>query len=163
MAAAIIAVLAALGTLFAHHRSILALAAKNKAILTQTRATDLYTAYESKQVRYNFYRVLLASELVRNASVNKQLKIAADHENASAAATLKQARGFEDEAQRDDERSEAILRSYEFLQFATTMFEVSIILVSISALAGARLFVPLGCTLSGVGMVVFVIGLMRAP
>ena len=35
LAAAIIAVLAALGTLFSHHRSISALTAKNEAILTQ--------------------------------------------------------------------------------------------------------------------------------
>ena len=38
LAAAVIAVLAALGTLFSHHRSITALAVKNEAILTQARA-----------------------------------------------------------------------------------------------------------------------------
>ena len=56
LAAAIIAVLAALGTLFSHHRSIAALSAKNQAILTQARATDTYNAYEAKQIRYNIYQ-----------------------------------------------------------------------------------------------------------
>jgi hypothetical protein len=162
LAAAIIAVLAALGTLFSHHRSILALAAKNKAILTQSRATDVYTSYESKQVRYNFYRVLLASDLLRSSEVRTRLKVAADRENASSSAILNKARALEDEATRADDRSEATLKSYEFLQFATTMFEVSIVLISISALAGARLFLPLGCGLSGVGVVLLVIGLLRA-
>ncbi|HTA40732.1 MAG TPA: hypothetical protein VK760_16740, partial [Candidatus Acidoferrales bacterium] len=55
LAAAIIAVLAALGTLFSHHRSISALTAKNVAILTQARASDRYNSYEAKQVRYNVY------------------------------------------------------------------------------------------------------------
>jgi small-conductance mechanosensitive channel len=162
LAAAIIAVLAALGTLFTHHRSILALAAKNQAILTQSRATDLYTSYESKQVRYNFYRVLLASDLLKNSGVRTRLKTAADMENVSAAAALKKARELEEGAALDDERSEKILKSYELLQFATTIFEVSIVLVSISALAGARLFLPLGCGLSSLGIVLLAIGLLRS-
>jgi Domain of unknown function (DUF4337) len=161
LAAAIIAVLAAIGTLFAHHRSILALAAKNTAILTQTRATDLYTSYESKQVRYNFYRVLLASELLRNADVRSRLKISADQESASSAETLQKARALEAQAIREDDDSEAVLRSYELLQFATTAFEVSIIFVSISAFAGTRIFFPLGCGLSGIALIVLAIGLLR--
>ena len=39
-AIAVIAVLAALGTLFAHHRSIEALTSKNQAILLQARASQ---------------------------------------------------------------------------------------------------------------------------
>ncbi len=54
LAAAIIAVLAALGTLYSHHRSISALSVKNAAILTQARATDTYNAYEAKQIRYQY-------------------------------------------------------------------------------------------------------------
>lgn len=86
LAAAIVAVLAALGTLFSHHRSIAALAAKN----------------------------------------------------------------------------EAILKSCEILQFATTLFEIAIVFVSISALAGARLLLPFGCGVSVVGLVFLVIGLLQA-
>jgi hypothetical protein len=39
---AVIAVLAALGTLFAHHRSIEALVVKNDSIVATAKATDQY-------------------------------------------------------------------------------------------------------------------------
>jgi hypothetical protein len=162
LAAAIIAVLAALGTLFAHHRSIAALSVKNQAILTQARATDTYNAYEAKQIRYNIYQAWLSSDLVRNAASRAHLESVAEDERASSPAVLGKAKSLEEQAARDDERSETILKSYETLQFATTMFEISIVLVSISALAGARLFLPLGCGISVVGLVLFILGLLQS-
>jgi hypothetical protein len=161
LAAAIIAVLAALGTLFAHHRSISALSAKNQAVLTQARATDTYNAYEAKQIRYNIYQALLSTELVRGAQTRARLESIAQRERVSSPSVLENARSLEAQAAHQEIQSEAILRSYETLQFATTMFEVSIILVSISALTAARLFLPLGCTLSGVGLVLLVVGLAQ--
>lgn len=161
LAAAIIAVLAALGTLFTHHRSIQALAAKNTAILTQSRAADLYTSYESKQVRYNFYRVLLAGDVLRNAHVRAEVQKAADDENASSAVVIQRAKALEAQATRADERSETVLKSYETLQFATTAFEVSIVLVSISAFAGTRVILSFGCALTALGLVLFVAGLVQ--
>ncbi len=134
LAAAIVAVLAALGTLFTHHRSIQALAAKNTAILTQSRAADLYTSYESKQVRYNFYRVLLDSSVLVNAKVRARVTQASNQENASSQAVL---------------------------QRATTAFEISIVLVSISAFAGTRLFLSFGCGMSVLGLALFVAGLIQ--
>jgi hypothetical protein len=162
LATAIIAVLAALGTLFTHHRSIAALAAKNGAILTQSRATDLYTAYESKEIRYNFGIALLESGLIRNAKTQARLAAAAQGERASSTAALEKARSMEDQAARYDERAETMLRSYELLLFATTAFDVAIILVAISALRGARLFLPIGFALTGGGLVLFAIGLLAA-
>ncbi len=162
LAAAIIAVLAALGTLFSHHRSIGALTAKNQAILTQARATDIYNSYEAKQTRYNIYSALLTSNLVRSPQNRARLESVADNERSSSPAVLQKAQGLQEQAGRDDERSEALMKSYETLMFATTLFEISIVLVSISALAGTRLFLPLGCGSSGVGLVLFVFGLLQA-
>ncbi len=158
---AIIAVLAALGTLFAHHRSIGALSVKNQAILTQSRASDTYNAYEAKQTRYNIYQALLASRLVRDDATRTRLEAVAKQEQASSPAVLEKAQALEEQAINDDERSESILRSYEILQFATTAFEVSIILVSISALAGTRFFLPFALALSSLGLVLFVVGLVQ--
>jgi hypothetical protein len=160
LATAIIAVLAALGTLFAHHRSISALSAKNEAILKQARATDTYNAYEAKQIRYNIYRALLASDLIRNPENRTRVEAIAENERTSSPAVLTKARVLEEQAAHEEERSEEILKSYELLQFATTMFEISIVFVSISVLARARLFLPAGCALSGLGLVFFVIGLV---
>lgn len=161
LAAAIIAVLAALGTLYAHHRSISALSSKNQAILTQARATDTFNAYEAKQTRFNIYRALLASDLVRKAETRARLESVADSESVSAPPVLQRARDLEKRALHEDERSDQIMKSYETLQFATTAFEISIVLVSISALAGARLLLPLGCVLSAFGLVLFVTGLVQ--
>ncbi len=162
LVAAIVAVLAALGTLFAHHRSITALSAKNQAILTQARATDTYNAYEAKQIRYNIYQALLTSDLVRNAANRARLESVAENERSTSPVVLAKAQALEDQAKRDDEHSEAVLKSYEMLQFATTMFEISIVFVSLSTLAGARLLLPAGCGLSAIGLVLFAIGLFQA-
>ncbi|HZY97227.1 MAG TPA: DUF4337 family protein [Candidatus Cybelea sp.] len=161
LATAIIAVLAALGTLFAHHRSIAALSSKNQAILMQARASDTYNAYEAKQIRFNIYRALLATGLVNSAETRGRLESAAESESASMPAVLEKAKALEREAEKDDVQSETILKSYETLQFATTAFEISIVLVSISALAGARLFLPLGCALSAFGVALLITGLIQ--
>ena len=162
LAAAIIAVFAALGTLFAHHRSIAALSSKNQAILMQARASDTYNAYEAKQIRFNIYQALLASGLINNAATRARLESAARAEYGSTPILLEKAKALEREAQNDDLRSEAILKSYEILQFATSAFEISIVLVSISALAGARLFLPLGCALSAFGLALLIAGLIQS-
>jgi Domain of unknown function (DUF4337) len=159
LATAIIAVLAALGTLFAHHRSISALSSKNQAILTQARATDAYNAYEARQIRTNIYRALLATDLVRDAQTKARLEASADSESTSTPELLDRARALEKQAQEDDDRAERILKSYETLQFATTAFEIAIVLVSISAIAGTRIFLPVGCGLTTLGLVLFLIGL----
>ncbi len=161
LAAAIIAVLAALGTLFAHHRSISALSAKNQAILTQARASDTFNAYEAKQIRFNIYGALIASDLVKDAKTKARLQSVAEAENAEAPAVLERAKALENQANDDDERSERILKSYELLQFATTAFEISIVLVSISALSGGRRLLSAGCVLSGLGLVLFAVGLAK--
>jgi len=161
LAAAVIAVLAALGTLFAHHRSISALSAKNQAILTQARATDMFTAYEAKQIRFNIYRALIASDLVKDTRKKAQLESVAQSESAAAPVALERARALERQALAEDERSERILKSYELLQYATTAFEISIVLVSISALSGGSRLLSIGCAVSGLGLVLFVVGLVR--
>jgi Domain of unknown function (DUF4337) len=162
LAAAILAVLAALGTLFAHHRSISALSVKNQAILAQARATDSYNSYEAKEIRYNIYQALLASRLVTNPESRARLKSVADREQVTSPSVLAKARRLEDQAAKDDDRSEAFLKSYERLQFAATAFQIAIVFVSISALAGGRFLLPAGFLLSGLGLVLFVTGLLQA-
>jgi Domain of unknown function (DUF4337) len=159
--AAVIAVLAALGTLFAHHASIIALAAANQAVLAQGRATSGYTAYEATQVRYNVFQALLATGIVREASARANLQSVAEGEKSASPPLLKKAQALEDQVARDEERSDVILRAYETLQLATTLFEVSIILVSLSALGTARIFLPIGTTLSAIGLVLLIIGFFQ--
>lgn len=161
LAAAIIAVLAALSTLFAHHRSISALSWKNQAILTQARASDTYNTYEAKQIRSNIYRALLTSDLVVNAKRRALLQAAQEQETASADATLARARAFEQDVERNDNRSEAVMKSFETLQLATVMFEISIVLISISTFVAGKLFLPLCSVCSALGVIFLALGLAQ--
>lgn len=162
VAVAIVAVLAALGTLFTHHRSIVALTAKNEAILTQARASDAFGKYDAKQVRYQVATVLLQSGLPRTGAARKTLQALADRERDSSVALLAKAQALEAASEEDDVKSEIIFKSYETLQFATTFFEISIVLVSLSTLVRARWFLAIGATLSTIGIVLLIAGLSQA-
>lgn len=159
---AIIAVLAALGTLFTHHRSIEALTAKNQAILAQARASDAFNKYEAKQVRYQVAQVLIASGVPSTPAARKVLQALADSEQTSSIAVLARARELEASSVEDDIRSEKALKSYETLQIGTTFFEIAIVLVSISTLVQARAFLTVGCTLSVAGIAFLLFGFFQA-
>jgi hypothetical protein len=161
LAAAIFAVLAALGTLFTHHRSIAALSEKNQAILVQGRATDTYNAYEAKQIRFNIYQALLTTDLARDPASRARLQAIAEKERESSPAVLDTAKALAEEAESYDARAEVTLKSYETLLFATTFFEIAIVMVSIAALASARILLPVGAGLAGVGIVLFAAGLLQ--
>lgn len=162
LAAAIIAVLAALGTLFSHHRSITALSVKNEAILLQSKASDQYNYYQSKRLKYTLYTTLIAAGETRSASVRASMQKTADHEQTTSLDILSKAQTLEHQATEEQERSESILRSFETLEIATTLFEVAIVLVSISALSETRRMLYFGCGLSALGIVFLIFGLLRA-
>ena len=160
LAAAIIAVLASLGTLFSHHRSISALSTKNEAIILQAKATDQYNYYETKRIRYTVYSAL-ATGSARDAAARKSLESTADREQTSSIPVLTKAQGLERQATEEQQRSEVILKSFETLEIATTLFEISIVLVSLSALTSTRLMLYLGSGVSAIGLVFLVIGLLQ--
>ena len=162
LAAAIIAVLAALGTLFSHHRSISALTAKNEAILTQSRASDRYNSYESKRVRYHVYTAFLAAGLPQAQAGKDTLKQLAEKEQASSLATFADAERLEKLATQYEDRAEEILKSYETLEIGTTFCEIAIVLVSISALASTRIFLTIGSLLAAGGLAFLVFGYFQA-
>ena len=151
IAAAVIAVLAALGTLFANHNSIAGLAEKNEAILYQIKSADQYAYYEASRIKGHVYQALMGSGMVA-ASAQKSLQATVDKEQTKADRIQKVAQ--EDDAQAADhfKASESYMKAYEKFEVATTLFEVSIVLVSITALMRTRamLFVAAGATLVGI-------------
>jgi hypothetical protein len=162
VAAAIIAVLAALGTLFSHHRSISALTAKNEAILTQSRASDRYNSYEAKRVRYNVYMAFLAAGLPQAQAERDAVQKLAEREQASSLVTFSDAERLEKQARDKEQESNVILRSYETLEIGTTFFEIAIVLVSISALASMRIFLTIGSGLAAFGIAFLIYGFFQA-
>jgi hypothetical protein len=155
---AVIAVLAALGTLFAHHRSIEALTSKNQAILLQARASDAYAKYEARVVRSQIAQTLVAANVIGTAAGKRQLQTIADSERTSSADVLVKAQSLEKQSEDKDLESQHVLRSYETLQTATTFFDISIVLVSISTLVATRGFFNAACAMSVIGIVLMIVG-----
>jgi hypothetical protein len=148
VASAIIAVLAALATLFANHRSITALSLKNDAVLTTAKASDLFATYQTKRVRIAIY-----SALDKPANLS--------NDQSSSIATLGEAKKLQDRAALEQEHSDALLHSYETFEVAATLFEIAIVFASIAALTSSRLLLWFGVGLSGVGLILLVVGFVQ--
>ncbi len=160
IAAATLAVLAAISGYFGNLRSTQALIAKNDAIVATTHASDTYSQYQSGRVK--FYLAQTALDQGVNAGGDRaKLKSTAEHEAAKGPPLLKKATAFEDEATRQNERSGRLLDQHETIEVAATLFEVAIVLVSITALVGSRLLPVTAGIAAVLGMGFFLVGLTR--
>lgn len=146
---AMVAVLAALGTLYSHHRSIQALALRNQAVLLTAKATDQYNHYETTQLRATLYQL------------EKMPKALADEERSSIG-IYNRAKSYENEADALQDRAVALLTSFETLEIATTLFEISIAFASIAALTGTRSTLIVALCLCAAGLVIGIIGYFQA-
>jgi uncharacterized protein DUF4337 len=158
--AAALAVLAALSGFLSNIRATGALIAKNDAIVATTRTSDAYNEYQA--ARLKFY--ISQSEL--DAGVGPlgnpaRLKANAKREAAKGPPLLEKAKRFTEEAERDTVRSDRLLAQHETIEIATTLFEVSIVLVSITALVGSRLLPLVAGIASTLGLLIFAYGLVR--
>jgi len=157
LTAAIIAVLAALGTMLSHHRSIEGLTMKNNAILTTAKASDQYTAYLTKRVRIAVFSTLIMGDVIKDRKALATTQKSLDHEQATSAAVLQEAQRLEKRATEEQEQSEALMSSYVILEVGTTLFEIAIVLSSISALTSSRalLWVAIGISVVGIVLLAF--------
>jgi len=122
---AVVAVLAAVGTLFATHRSVNALSAQTQGLRFAQQASDQYSRYQSELVRATIYRA------------TKQ-PASAQAEERNSIAIYAQAKTLETQAQRSEDRAEGLLQSFEQLEVATTFFEIAIAFASIGVLTHIR-------------------------
>nr|MDQ6930629.1 DUF4337 family protein [Candidatus Eremiobacteraeota bacterium] len=81
-----------------------------------------------------------------------RLQSTADREKKESAPILSNAKSLETQTAQHERHAELALKAYETFEIAVTLFEVSIVFVSISALAatGALLWIAGGSTLIGV-------------
>lgn len=156
--AAILAVLTALASLFAHHKSIASLALKTDATLAQSQSSDKYSYYESKRIKYHIYTAL--AQIAPTPEKERELKKVADREAAAAEPISKEAERLAKQSEQHSEESENVLKQYETLELSATLFEISIVFVSISALAKARWLLWVGCGLAAVGLWFFATGML---
>lgn len=155
LAAAILAVLAAISGFVSNLRATRALIAKNDSIVATARATDTYNEYEAGRIKYYIYQA--AIDAGRGGDIAK-LRGIANREANKGAPILAKARNYDANAMHENERSERLLFSHEVLEVATTLFEISIVLVSITALVGSRLLPIVAAVASGIGVIIFATG-----
>jgi hypothetical protein len=160
LAAAVLAVLAAVSGYFGNLRSTEALVEKNDAIVATTHASDTWAQYQAGRIKYYISQSALDAGPGPGANVARLRKNAAD-EKAKGPPLAEKAKAFEEEALRHNERSERLIKQHETIEVGTTLFEVAIVLVSITVLVGSRLLPVVGATAAALGIVFFILGLTR--
>lgn len=158
---AIVAVLAALATLFSNHSSVNGLQLRTQAGILMTRAADSYNYYQAKRVKVEINQSLLGSGLVKDpAAVRRMEQRAAAEDVQSRNVVLKKAQSFESSANDSLEQAERSMRSYENFEVSATLFEVAIVIMSITALMrGARPLLWVGAGAAFVGLAFFLGGM----
>ncbi len=155
--AAVLAVLAAFGSLLSGH-------AVNQAILEQTKATDQWAYFQAKSTKGHVY--LVGAEIIKALSAT-QSTTAGDAHGPSL-------RHFQEETERYDREKEEVKKEAEHLeaesqhefhkhhQFALGIacFQVGIVLASVSILVRLRAIYYLSLVAGAAGLVWTVMGLV---
>jgi hypothetical protein len=153
IAAAVLAVLAAVSGYFGNRRSTQALFAKNEAIVATTHASDTFAQYQSERLKFYVSQSALDQGVNPGGNAAK-LRANAARETAKGPPLLERAQRFDEQADRENARSERLLGQAETIEVGATLFEVGIVLVSITALVGSRLL-PITAGVAAVGGVLF--------
>jgi hypothetical protein len=162
VATAVIAVFAALATLFSNHSSVLGLQARTQAGISFAKASDQYNYYESKRIKSEVNEALMQAGLVKEPAAVSALQRRIKKENTDAANILKKAQAQETESESELAQAERKMASYEFHEIAATLFEVSIVLVSITALmTRSRALLYIAGVFTIAGLAFFTTGLLR--
>lgn len=158
ISAAVIAVFAALATLFSNHAANTSIAQKNDAILSQSKAADSYNYYEAKRIKLEVNQALISAGLASAAGARARLSAVVRKEDGSSAKVLKLARQQEALSEEHSRLSERSMHAYEWHEIAATLFEVSVVLVSITALTRTRVLLVAAGIATGIGLFFFVAG-----
>lgn len=159
---AIVAVLAALATLFSNHSSVTGLQARTQAGITQTKASDQYNYYEAKRIKAEVSQALLEAGLINNAGARQSLQTRIAKQNSDAAKVLEAAQAEETQSEAELVSAERAMGSYEAHEIAATLFEVSIVLLSITALTHKfKGLLAIAGIATAAGLAFFVAGLVR--
>jgi hypothetical protein len=167
LSTAVIAVLAAIASLYSGARANEAILLKNDAIHKTAEAADRWTYYQAKGIKEDVNRAMQSLVVLMTPSgegadtkkfelakqgFEKEEKNALAKKNASEA----EARGFEAEREQFDEESEQALQHHELFAKAVTIFQVSIAIAAIAALTKKK-FMWFASMLAGAGGVVFLV------
>jgi hypothetical protein len=156
VATAVLAVLAAIGSLVSNKSASQALAAKNQEILVRTEAADAYNSYEAHVIRERIYEAAQASNPSLAGAALERLATIAREEQSAAKPYLERAEAQEQLAGAANERSEQYARAHDTYDVAVTLVEIAIAIVSVSALTSSLYLIGLGGFCAAAGVAVFV-------
>jgi hypothetical protein len=151
--AAVLAVCAAIGSLLSGH-------AANEAILAQTKATDQWSYYQSKGTKAHIYEV--GAELVSTLASSPEA--ARSTRSTFEAAARKHEREKEEiqrEAQALEAETQSKLRTHQRLALGVALFQVGIVLSSVSILVKFRPLFYLSLASGFAGLAAAVYGFVR--
>jgi hypothetical protein len=111
-------------------------------------------------VKYAVVETALEAGTSPSSDVAK-LKATAAREAAKAPPLIKIAQSFERTADELDVKSEHLMDQHETIEVGSTLFEVSIVLVSITALVGSRLLPVAAGLAAALGAAAFIYGMLR--
>jgi hypothetical protein len=154
VAAAILALASAVSGYLTGARQSEALLTKNEQLVAFTRAADTYNEYESARIKVSVFRAALDAGNVQHPHA---LEADAAREEAKGPELKRRADEDVVESQRFAARADRLTQEHQWLEVGTTLFEIAIVLVSITALVGSRVLpVTAGiATLCGLGIDLF--------
>ncbi|MBC7661965.1 MAG: DUF4337 domain-containing protein [Chitinophagaceae bacterium] len=156
LSTAIIAVLAALASLESGAFSNEALLEKNDALLSQTKASDQWSLYQAKGIKYFIASTQAETTSVSNPALSEKLKSESVRYKGEQKEIEETARELEAKSKESNELSEKYLEKHHSFAYSVTFFQVSIALGAIAALTKRRVlwYIGLGCAVFGISMAV---------
>jgi hypothetical protein len=140
---ALMAVLAALGSLFAGHHS-------NEALIAQIKASDAWAHYQAKSIKYEITSVL--REVKTSKGETAQLDTKLDQYK-------KDQKDLQTEAEDAARESDYHLQRHVTLAWSVTIFQISIAISAIAMLTRRKFLWYGSMAFSLIGLVLFIIGL----
>jgi hypothetical protein len=158
IAAAVLAVITAVFTLFTAQRSTESLVEKNEAILQTTRASDAYDEYEARSIKQHIYESLVTAGVARDPHA---LERVAQHERAAGKPALAKAKQAEALAAEANTRAVRFRTEFVTMEVGITLLDISIVLVSISALVSTRALTIVAGSAAAIGFLTCFAGFFR--
>jgi hypothetical protein len=133
---ALMAVLAALGSMYSGHQS-------NEALIMQIRASDQWAFYQAKGIKAEIRMLLPASSVVK-----------------SPEATIKEQESVKKLAEEDEQSSEAHLAKHVTFSRSVTLLQIAVAISAISIITRKRFLWYSGMAIALGGVSFFVMGLI---
>jgi hypothetical protein len=153
--AAILAVCAAFGSLLSGH-------AANQAILAQTKATDQWAYFQAKSTKQEIFDVgsRVLSALSEGTAQAERARSALEHLHAGVQRYEREKEEIKSEAEKLEEESRHEFHKHHHYALGIALFQVGIVLASVSSLVRHRLLHLLSLVAGAGGLLFLAVGLL---